>query len=192
MTRNMALALVALGLAFAAPAQAHVDRLPATRLPAAARIAVADRPPTPAHDRHARAIAHTYWGGAPNCGEPSVTLAALNPAYAGFAWYAECRIEIQSRHDWAADPVGYCDLIVHESGHLVLGPRYFAATNPADPAHALRGYTAFGMGIMDSTNQRTAACDAMVAPPAPKPRPRPARRQRHHRLVAHTRSVRTA
>jgi hypothetical protein len=170
------LALVALGLLFAAPAQAHSDRLPAM-----ARMAGADQPPTPAQDRHARAIARMYWGGTPNCGEPSVRLVALNPAYAGFAWLADCRIEIQSRHDWAADPVRYCDLIVHENGHLVLGPGYFAALNPADPAHAPRGYTAFGMGIMDQSNQRTSACDAMVAPPAAKPRARPTRRQRHHR-----------
>jgi hypothetical protein len=164
----MALTLVALGLVFAAPAQAHIDRLPAMPLSAQARMAEADTPPTPAQDRHARAIALAYWGGPPSCGEPSVTLVALNPAYAGQAVYAECRIEIQSRWDWAADPVGYCNVIVHENGHLVLGSEYFAATNPADPAHAPRGYTAFGMGIMDPSNQRTTACDAMVAPPAAK------------------------
>lgn len=52
----------------------------------------------------------------------------------GEADWSTCTIRLDSDIAWT--PYTFCIAMLHEWGHLTLGPTYFAATNPADPAHS--------------------------------------------------------
>lgn len=110
----------------------------------------------------AERIAFVYWArhapaqltddGRPLCGSPRISWRALSPSgdaaaeammdgscrivfnTAGWVWPAaiDRRGFVSSGDTWST----FCAVMVHEIGHLVLGPDYFAATNPDDPAHS--------------------------------------------------------
>ncbi len=83
--------------------------------------------------------AHTYWRtGEPRCGTPTFQRAqqTLPEDAAGAAYEDTCLIEYSRNIDWRLYPVEFCQVIVHEWGHLMLGATYFAATNPLDSAHS--------------------------------------------------------
>lgn len=86
--------------------------------------------------------AEAFWKGPPSCGYPTVRLGeALGDGILGGTYYTSCLIELPAR-DWtterqiAAKWPELCRVLTHEYGHLELGPSYFAAVNPADPAHS--------------------------------------------------------
>lgn len=87
--------------------------------------------------------AESYWRTLPSCGMPTVSVGAVTGTApenggAGMAQADEstCTIVLAASDDWYDFPSLACTTIVHEYGHLVLGPTYFQATNPADPAHS--------------------------------------------------------
>ncbi len=202
---------VLLLLAFPAAAHAHGDQLPGQhRHGVTVRAADAPSTPTPSEQAQATDIVHRYWGGHPSCGEPSITIVPMEAKYGGLAYPYECRTELSSAVDWAGNPIGYCEIMIHEYGHHILGLTYFALTNPADPAHAPTGYAGQdGLGVMQATVPDVPACHAMdlnttpqtqvaqVQPPPrpivkakPKPRHHKARKRHHHKHHAkrHTRN----
>lgn len=129
-------------------------------------------PPTPREDAQARVITTRYWGGTPNCGVPRVEFGDTG-IHIGLAYIDECRVVMSDRIDWASqgERRAYCDLLVHETGHLILGARYFEAVNPQDPAHAPPGTDPHsGLGAMTATLPDLWACDAMDEPPPPASR----------------------
>lgn len=86
-------------------------------------------------------VARTYWRGNPPCGPPVVRV-LLEPADVGAeADFGACRITFNAYYVdrggggfWASPWT--CAAMVHEWGHLTLGPTYFAASNPGDPSHS--------------------------------------------------------
>lgn len=79
--------------------------------------------------------AQSYWHGDPPCGFPYISFTSLPSNEGGEAFYDSCTIFIAlPANSWT----GYdlCIIMTHEWGHLVLGPNYFAAVNPSDPAHS--------------------------------------------------------
>jgi hypothetical protein len=91
---------------------------------------------TPAQLASAEHVASVYWHGNPACGAPVVTYEPMADTHAGEAEYGSCRIMLNPAHDWRDFPALLCVVLAHEWGHLVLGPDYFAAVNPSDPAHS--------------------------------------------------------
>lgn len=95
-------------------------------------------PPAPADLVWAEGVARTYWHAVPACGQPAIVFGPTPTGDSGVANYASCSIVISTAYGYAE--VGgrtlLCETLVHEYGHLVLGPNYFAAVNPADPAHS--------------------------------------------------------
>ena len=84
-------------------------------------------------------IASTYWGHevgkpVPECGWPSSFEMELPGLDVGLAYFGECKFAIQKLVWWP--PYDLCKTVVHEWGHLTLGPTYFSATNPEEPAHS--------------------------------------------------------
>jgi hypothetical protein len=83
-----------------------------------------------------------WWSQTPPCGQPQITITALPADRWGDADAATCIIRLnQQTWDWQmqGDPTGataLCVTMVHEHGHLILGPDYFAQSNPDDPAHS--------------------------------------------------------
>lgn len=57
----------------------------------------------------------------------------------GEADFDHCLIMIDPTTQWS--PQDFCIAVIHEWGHLTLGPDYFAASNPVDPMHAPEGTT---------------------------------------------------
>lgn len=107
-------------------------------------LARADVPlPTAAEQQQALEIAATYWKHAPTwngCGPVGQTFSANLPTtWEATVDYTSCNIVYA---DWAMTYGNgpswetFCATTVHEYGHLVLGPTYFAATNPSNPAHS--------------------------------------------------------
>lgn len=93
--------------------------------------------PTASQLAWARSKAVAYWHvPQPPCGRESVLNVALPNSWAGMADFAACSIALSTVNDWRDFPIELCRVYAHEFGHLVLGPTYFAATNPADPAHS--------------------------------------------------------
>ena len=85
----------------------------------------------------ARSIAVAYWNvSQPPCGREMIVQAPLNVPSAGQANFLTCSITFSTLNDWRDFPVELCSVYVHEFGHLVLGPTYFAGSNPTDPAHS--------------------------------------------------------
>ena len=108
---------------------------------------------TPTQEQQALQIAATYWAiTAPDAvsscpAAPTITWGSLPGNATDVLAYAYWTVA----YDGATPVVGacgmivrdvpmtwgqFCRVIVHEDGHLVLGPTYFAAVNPADPAHS--------------------------------------------------------
>lgn len=94
----------------------------------------------------ATVAAKGYWHATPQGGacatgprivqEPLTDVVTSTGAVAaGEAAFDSCTITLNSSPYW----FGYdlCIVFVHEWGHLVLGPDFFQASNPADPAHSL-------------------------------------------------------
>lgn len=82
--------------------------------------------------------ARAYWHtGAPHCGTPTIVAAAepLPEDAMGAAWTETCTIAYEDIA-WRAYPVEFCQVIVHEWGHLMLGDAYFLSVNATDPAHS--------------------------------------------------------
>jgi hypothetical protein len=100
-------------------------------------VAAADQyAPTAAELAQARSVAVAYWHvQQPPCGRETVLLEPL-PSGMGRAGFDQCTITFSAAADWRDFPAGTCRIYVHEYGHLVLGPTYFFASNPADPAHS--------------------------------------------------------
>lgn len=111
-------------LALAAPAQARLASTPE-------RIAAF------------QSVALRYWfPSTPQCGTPQWGLNSEDEWQDGESYFTDCRYYISQRPwQWMYDdPINYaedaCDTVVHEIGHLVLGPTYFADVNPTDPSHS--------------------------------------------------------
>jgi hypothetical protein len=84
----------------------------------------------------ARAKAGTYWHvPQPPCGRERVSLGSV-PGKAAMAYWSSCSIVFDAQRDWRDFPTLLCHAYVHEYGHLVLGPNYFATSNPGDPMHS--------------------------------------------------------
>lgn len=95
--------------------------------------------PTAAQLEWSRSVAVAYWQTPqPPCGRESVALAPLAATIPAEVWGANppCVITLNASYDWRDFPESVCHAYVHEFGHLVLGPDYFAAVNPSDPAHS--------------------------------------------------------
>lgn len=92
--------------------------------------------PTLSELAHAEHVARSYWHGNPSCGTPSVAEGVIPAAEEAQASYDICRVELNAANDWRDFPALVCKTVVHEWGHLVLGPTYFAAVNPTNPAHS--------------------------------------------------------
>jgi hypothetical protein len=94
--------------------------------------------PTAAELAAARATAVAYWHvPQPPCGRERVVNAApAVPAWLAEADFGSCAIVLSTTRDWRSWPAILCRVYVHEFGHLVLGPTYFQASNPASPAHS--------------------------------------------------------
>jgi hypothetical protein len=108
-----------------------------TLLVSTAHAAVLPNPFTLATQR-----AEAFWQAAPPCGHPHLSLTASVPAGDdGMAIYQTCTAEIQAS-SWpneraaAVDWAEVCRVATHEIGHLILGPAYYAASNPTNPAHS--------------------------------------------------------
>lgn len=98
-------------------------------------------------------LAVGVWG-MPPCGHPQGFVSGIDEETAGIAYRDSCEFFIapdvaDSRID-DDRLVYYCNTVVHEVGHLALGPA-FAAENPSDPWHA-------ASGVMASFGGNTAVC----------------------------------
>lgn len=86
------------------------------------------------------ALAVGFWG-MPACGYPQASVARLTAGNAALADVSGgCSFAVDERI-WKARedlPLYTCGIVIHEVGHLRLGPA-FAASNPSDPYHALSG-----------------------------------------------------
>ena len=86
--------------------------------------------------------ARQFWSGrTPRCGQPMILVTKLDRAISGQAEFDPCRIDLQASLVAAAPkyPGGFynlCQTVAHEWGHEVLGPDYFAPSNPSDPGHS--------------------------------------------------------
>jgi hypothetical protein len=122
-----ATAAVIATLAVSSAAQAAADRRPITRGAALAQSILAAR---------------QFWSGwTPKCGAPEIAVVKLDRAISGLAEFDTCRIDLQAALVASAprSPGGFynlCQTVAHEWGHEVLGPTYFAATNPSDSGHS--------------------------------------------------------
>lgn len=84
---------------------------------------------------YSRAV--VYWRiRSPPCGNPAISVGAIPPNSAGYAVWSACSITFSDTDDWHDFWQATCVVYVHEFGHLVLGPTYFASTNPSDPSHS--------------------------------------------------------
>jgi hypothetical protein len=91
-------------------------------------------------------IADAYWHHAPlNCPLRAriVPAASLPSGTVAEATAGSCDMRVSApyfpardRHPYSTNADSACYMVVHEWGHMVLGPNYFATTNPADPAHS--------------------------------------------------------
>ena len=110
----------------AKPVHAHA-RLPITRDAALLQSVLAAR---------------QFWAGwTPRCGQPAIVAIKLDRPISGLAEFDPCRIDLQAVgvSNAARYPGGFynlCQTVAHEWGHEVLGPTYFAASNPSDPGHS--------------------------------------------------------
>lgn len=86
--------------------------------------------------------AESYWGVVPCGGTFDVQLIDTTPTGAkGWADTTYCHAYIDSvlfatPAQQAAQWPAFCQVVVHEIGHLILGLDYFKTTNPSDPAHS--------------------------------------------------------
>jgi hypothetical protein len=93
--------------------------------------------PTSAQLAWARSKAVAYWHVAqPPCGRERVLSLPLALATDGQTSPETCIIELNSHLNLRGFPVELCAIYVHEYGHLVLSPDFFAASDPSDPAHS--------------------------------------------------------
>jgi hypothetical protein len=111
-----------------------------------------------------RAAQTYWWSQVPPCGAPQWTVAEVPDTEAGDANPASCLVRI-SRTDWDAQmsgnpfvASGLCRTFVHEYGHLVLGPSYFASSNPTDPGHSPDPHSVM---FAEVTAASIPACDAL-------------------------------
>lgn len=100
-------------------------------------VATAAAPPTTEQFRWVQRVAATYWHTPPPCGRPIIGMSTLSPDRDAESEALACTLTLSNGVDWRDFPVQLCVIFVHEMGHLVLGPHYFAATNPLDPSHSL-------------------------------------------------------
>lgn len=100
-----------------------------------APAAQASLAPTPKQLAHAEHVARAYWHGTPPCGQPKITLATMTPNTAQ-PILALCEIQLSNNpeDDWRDEPEALCIAVTHEWGHLVLGLRHYAASNPTEPS----------------------------------------------------------
>jgi|SRR5215472_6556304 len=144
---------------------------------AAAPAGAEDLSPTAGELAWARQRAVAYWHAEPPCGRESVTVEPAPEVLAGAAFYLQCRINLNGQDDWVHYPEQLCLTYVHEFGHLVLGPTYFANINPSDPAHSPdRDNIMQGAPIVDLAQQQRLVEATGCTPTPPTPRHR-----HHHR-----------
>jgi hypothetical protein len=94
-------------------------------------------PPTPAELSWAQTASLRFWKtSVASCGVPKVAMVTLDETIMGEADATTCTIWLNAALNWAASSAYTCTTYMHEFGHLLLGPTYFAAVNPADPAHS--------------------------------------------------------
>lgn len=151
------IALAALLASLAIPATAASDTPTSTEFAWAHRVAVA------------------YWHvPAPPCGTPTLAFEPHLSHYTALATYSRCTITfyVGPVQDWRDTPAAVCHIYVHEFGHLVLGPTYFASTNPADPAHSADP-TNIMYGKADQTLAQYDAASRSVGCVSPPPAKRP-------------------
>lgn len=147
------LALVAVALAVAAPASAA--------------------PALSAIETRSIQAARAYWHGDPACGYPSLLISddQLPANDEGEAWIGQCKIQMTPEY---GTPEAFCIAFAHEWGHLELGATYFAATNPADPAHSADPHSLMSTDAGGYPPGIVPGCDSLEPPP-------PFYRARHHR-----------
>lgn len=99
--------------------------------------------PITQYEHKALAAARVYWRTSP---EGAHTLPCAAPAFrveheaieGAAAWVLEgCTVYLSAQ--WVSERPAYpelCQAIVHELGHLILGPTYFEATDPSNPSHS--------------------------------------------------------
>jgi hypothetical protein len=138
--------------------------------------AAAEGEATPAQLHEAEMIAAAYWG-PPPCGWPLVVYHQLGPEVFGEAVGFDCAIAL-ARYDWIDNPETLCMTVAHEWGHLVLGPEYFAAVNPAEPAESPDPSNIMNDHMLDP--RKFAPCIPMGHPPAVMMPRRHSRHQGRH------------
>ena len=99
--------------------------------------------PTPRQVAADLRVAARYWHTVPRCGWPTVTYGTVagraqdGSRGAADADSSSCAITYSAAaFDWVDFPSTTCQTMVHEYGHLVLGPLFFRASNPTNPAHS--------------------------------------------------------
>ncbi len=94
--------------------------------------------PTSSELEWARSRAGAYWHVQDlPCGRETVlTETPLPEGDAGLAITGSCTFAFSPAMDWRDFPGPTCLTYIHEFGHLLLGPTYFAAVNPTEPDHS--------------------------------------------------------
>lgn len=148
----------------------------------ASSTAAEDLRPTVAELQWSRSVAVAYWHvQQPPCGREIVLTGSPPNEDVGLADWSACSIIFSEARDWRDYPEKTCEVYVHEFGHLVLGPTYFAAVNPADPAHSPDASNImYGNGNPRTTRQEDAVMRSVgCLPPATAHHRRHAKRRRH-------------
>jgi hypothetical protein len=141
-----------------------------------------DLAPTLSELVQARAVAVAYWHTttAP-CGPEHVAVEVFSEQRPAHADFASCTITFDGARDWRDFPELTCVIYVHEFGHLVLGPTYFAAVNPTDPAHSPDPGNIMYSGLTDPDELEALEREVGCAPAPVTPHPRHHHRSRSHR-----------
>jgi hypothetical protein len=138
--------------------------------------AAAEGEATPSQLHEAEMVAANYWG-QPACGWPIVVYHQLGPGVFGVAVGFDCAIAL-ARYDWIDNPETLCETMAHEWGHLVLGPKYFAAVNPGDPEHSPDPNNIMYASLLGP--RKFAPCIPMGRPPAATMQRRDSRHHGRH------------
>jgi hypothetical protein len=102
--------------------------------PAVAQVPLA---PNAMQIRASQDVAMAYWHTLVPCGSVAVIIGATPVGDDATAQASTCRITLSDAVDWRDFPLALCRVYVHEMGHLILGPDYFATSDPSDPGHSV-------------------------------------------------------